>query len=88
MLLLWARVNLGMMAMKGYSAFAKAPTIIGASPSDCLMSYLGHSLEESYPSAEMQLVYSAVPANKAGLFERELLKVLDYEIDHLSFNFC
>ena len=27
------------------------------------MSYIGHSLEESYPSAEMQSVYSAAPAN-------------------------
>ena len=27
---------------------------IGASPSDCLMSYPGHLLGESYPSAEMQ----------------------------------
>ena len=30
------------------------------------MSYLGHLLGESYPSAEMQLVYSAVPANWDG----------------------
>ena len=29
----------------------------GASPSDCLVSYPGHSLGESYPSAEMQSVY-------------------------------
>ena len=27
----------------------------GASPSDCLMSYPGHSLEEYYPSTEMQV---------------------------------
>ena len=39
--------------------------ITGASPSDCLMSYTGLSLEESYLSAEMQAVYSAVPANWA-----------------------
>ena len=31
--------------------------IIGNSPSDCLVSYLGHLLEETYPYAEMQLVY-------------------------------
>ena len=29
--------------------------ITWASPLDCLMSYPGHLLEESYPSAEMQL---------------------------------
>ena len=30
----------------------------GSSPSDCLMSYPRHLLGESYPSAEMQSVYS------------------------------
>ena len=36
----------------------------GASPLDHLMSYTGHSLGEgSYPSAEMQSVYSTAPAN-------------------------
>ena len=29
------------------------------------MSYTGHSLGKSYPSAEMQLVFSTVPANLA-----------------------
>ena len=29
---------------------------------ECFVSYLEHSLEESYPSVEMQLVYSTVPA--------------------------
>ena len=37
----------------------------GASPSDGLMSYLGHSLEESYPSSEMKSVYSTAPADWA-----------------------
>ena len=32
--------------------------ITGASPSDCLVSSLGHSLGESYPSAEKPSVYS------------------------------
>ena len=31
----------------------------GASLLDCLVSYLGHSLGESYPSVEKQSVYSA-----------------------------
>ena len=33
--------------------------ITAASPSDCLVSYLVHSLVEIYPFAEMQLVFSA-----------------------------
>ena len=37
-------------------------SIAGASPSDCLMSYPGHSLVGSNHSAEMQLVYSTAPA--------------------------
>ena len=42
-------------------------SITGASPSDCLVSYPGHSLEEgSYLSAEKQLMYSTAPANWAG----------------------
>ena len=39
---LWAKVDLGAMAMKGYSAFSKSPVI---SPSDYLVSYPGNSLE-------------------------------------------
>ena len=35
-------------------------SITGASLSDCLVSYLVHSLEESYLFAEMQSVYSAI----------------------------
>ena len=61
MLPLRARVDLGAIAMKGYSAFPKAQT----SPSDCFVSYLGHSLGGSYPSAEKQSVYSTAPANWA-----------------------
>ena len=50
-------MNLGAMAIKDYSAFPKAPRITGDSPSDYFLSYPGHSLGESYPSAEMQSVY-------------------------------
>ena len=39
----------------------KISSITGASPSDCLGSYRGHLLGESYLSAEMQLEYSAGP---------------------------
>ena len=38
-------------------------SITGTSPSDCLVSYPGHLLQESYSSAELQLVYSTAPAN-------------------------
>ena len=37
----------------------------GASPSDGLMSYPSNSLGKSYPSAEMQSVYSTVLADWA-----------------------
>ena len=40
-------------------------SITGASLSDCLVSYLGHSLVGSHPSAEKQSVYSTVPADRA-----------------------
>ena len=40
-------------------------SITRASLSDCLVSYPGHSVGESYLSAKMQLVYSTAPANWA-----------------------
>ena len=49
------RVGLGVMAMRRYFAF---PRITGASSSDCLVSYTGHSLE-------MESVYSTVSAKGA-----------------------
>ena len=45
---LQVRVDLGTMAMKGYSTFSKTSNT-GASQSDCLMSYLGNSLGEVLP---------------------------------------
>ena len=53
---LQTRVDL--RAMKKYSAFPKAPLLD-------LVSYSGHSLEGSYPSAETQIMHSATPANWA-----------------------
>ena len=38
----------------------KSSSCAETSPSDCLILYAGHSLEESYPSAEIQSVYSTV----------------------------
>ena len=41
----------------------QSSSITGTSPSNCLVSYLGHSLGGgSYPSTEKQLVYSTAPA--------------------------
>ena len=65
MLPLWARVDLGVMAIKGVLCISQRFSVTGASPSDCLVSYPKHSLGESYPSAEIQSVYSAAPANWA-----------------------
>ena len=48
--------------MKGCSGSSR---INEASSSDCLVPYLGHSLEESYPSAEMQSVYFTAPTDLA-----------------------
>ena len=41
----------------------QSSSIAEASPSDCLESYPGHSLRESYPSAVMQSVYSTASAD-------------------------
>ena len=43
----------------------QSSSITEVSSSDCLVSYQGHLLGESYTSAKMQLVYSAAPANYA-----------------------
>ena len=43
----------------------QSSSISRASPSDCLMLYLEHSLGRSYSSAEKQLVYSTAPADWA-----------------------
>ena len=46
----------------------QSASITGTSPSDCLMSYLGHLLcvgGGGYPSAEKQSMYSTAPADWA-----------------------
>ena len=52
------------MAMKGYSAFPKALTLL-ESLSDILVSDQEYLLRVSYPSAEKQSVYSTAPADWA-----------------------
>ena len=47
---------------EGVLRIPESSSISGTSPSDCLVSYLGHSLRGgSYPSAEKQSVYSTAP---------------------------
>ena len=53
------------MAMKGVLRIPQGSSITEASPSDCLVSYAGHSLGKSYTSAEMLLVVSNAPAEWA-----------------------
>ena len=50
---------------EGVLHIPKGSCITGTSLSDCLVSYLGHSLGGSYPSAEVQSVYSRAPADWA-----------------------
>ena len=53
---------------KGVLHIPQSSSITGTSPSDCLVSLPGHLLGGSYPSAEVQLVYSTAPADWASLF--------------------
>ena len=47
------------MAMKGYSAFLKAPALL--KPHHQIV----YVISRTYPSAEKQSVYSTAPANRA-----------------------
>ena len=49
MLRLRARVDMAAMAKEGVLHIPQSSCITGPSLSDCLVSYPGHSLEESYP---------------------------------------
>ena len=51
---------------KGVFRIPRNSSITGATSSDCLVSYAGHSLGESY-SLEMQSMYSIAPADWATL---------------------
>ena len=50
-------------------------SITGTSPSDCLVLYPGHSLVGSYPSAEVQSVYSTAPADLEKSFVVKMTEV-------------
>ena len=51
---------------EGVLHIPQSSSIAGTSPSDCFVSYPGHSLRGGcYPSAEVQSVYSTAPADWA-----------------------
>ena len=50
---------------EGVLHIPQSSSITGVSPSNCLVSYPGHSLGESYPSAEKQSMYSTAPTDWA-----------------------
>ena len=51
---------------EGVLRIPQSPGTIGTSPSDCLVSYQDtHSGGVSYPSADVQSVYSTAPTNRA-----------------------
>ena len=54
----------------------QSSSINGASPSDYLVSYTGHLLEESYPSVEMKSMYSTAPADWATILLLELYETI------------
>ena len=58
-------MDLGAIAIKGVLRIPQSSSPTGTSPSDCLVSYRGHSLWGSYPPAEKQLVYSTDPVEWA-----------------------
>ena len=50
---------------EGEIRIPQGSSITETSSSDCLVSYPGHLLKESYLSTEKQLVYSTAPADRA-----------------------
>ena len=78
---------------------SQSSSITESSALDCLVAYPGHPLGESYPSAEMQLVYSAVLANwvtfgiegkiAAVIFKKLCINVvLTFTIRIMNFSHC
>ena len=68
MLPFWGRSGPGSNGNEEVLRIPQISSITGTSPSDCLVSYLGHLLGEgSYPSAEKQSVNSTAKADWATL---------------------
>ena len=64
MLPFWTKVDKGAMAMKGYSAFPKAPASL-ENHHQIVLCHIQDTHWGSYPSAEVQLVYSTALADWA-----------------------
>ena len=77
---LWARVDLGAMVIKEYSAFPKAPVLL--EPHSRLFSVIIQDTcwWGSYLSAEKQLVYSTTPADWANRYRAPTEKL--YQSNH------
>ena len=81
MLPLRDRVDQGVMAMKGYSSFLKAPALLEPHHQIFLMSYPGHLLVVgSYLSAEIHSVYSTAPADWACVTEESDNTCIKYNL--------
>ena len=66
------QIEFGSDDNKGVLCIPYSSSITGTSPSDCVVSYLGHSLAEFSLSAEMQSVYSAASAHWANIYIKKL----------------
>ena len=60
----------GSDGIEGVLHIPQSSNITGASPSNGLISYLGHTLGKFYFSTEMQSVYSVAPADWARIVWR------------------
>ena len=76
----------GSDSYKGVLHISQSSSITEASSSDCLVSYLGNSLRESYSSAEKQSVYSAAPANWANRFKAKASLLLSQSTPAVTCN--
>ena len=65
-----ARVDIGAMAMNGYTSLTKAPA------SDCLVLYSGHSLGESYCILQPQLTGPSRVVGEANFCTKYVFKTL------------
>ena len=51
------------------TSIPQTSSITGVSPSDCFMSFSGHSLAQSYTCAEMKSVYSSASCKQKNSFD-------------------
>ena len=76
--------GLGSNGNEGVLHIPQSSSITGTSPSDCLVSYLGHSLGASYPSTKVQSVYSIAPV--VHVFVYTQLNVKAFLFQTIQFN--